>query len=102
MRFVVYVPDDGNTQAQALNECLEYVEKQHPDWRSAGVIVGRWPAVVAMVERGLAQVVLVAERAHLPPDRVPRVVSVEEEKTRPTERARGFLGATRRRPKQTR
>jgi hypothetical protein len=78
-RYVIYVPVDERTTAMA--ECLEYVTREHPDWKSAGVIVGRWTAVVAMVERGLAEIILVAQRSHLPPDRIPRVVAVEEELT---------------------
>lgn len=93
MRYVIYVPDDTR-QEGALAECLNYAENTHPEWHSAGVVTGRWPDVIAMTRAGLADVILIAERAHLPPDRVPRVVSVEEEMsahpggcpTRPTQR----------------
>lgn len=77
MRYVIFTPVEERTED--LAECLEYVNRQHPEWESSGVVVGAWSAAVAMVTRGLAEIILVAQRSHLPPDRLPRVVSVEEE-----------------------
>lgn len=104
MKYVIFVPDDGASRAEAMNECLEYAANEHPDWDAAGIIIGRWSDAIAMTRKGLAEVILVAERAHLPPDRVPRVVSVEEEVAgRPRERPSwGFLRPTSRRPRPPR
>lgn len=101
MKYVVFVPDDGETRTQAMNDCLEYANTEHPDWDAAGVIVGRWADAVAMARQGLAEVILVAQRAHLPPDRLPRIVSVEEETAGQPRRDRswGFLRPTSRRPR---
>lgn len=77
-RYLIYIPS-GETGPAALAECLAYAEAEHPDWAFAGVIAGHWQAVFGMLATGDADVVLVAQRADLPPDRIPRVVSVEEE-----------------------
>lgn len=77
-RFLVYIPA-GNAGPQALADCLAYAEDAHPEWIPAGVIVGRWSAVVSMLAVGLADIVVIAQRAHLPADRIPRVIAVEEE-----------------------
>jgi len=84
-RYLIYIPR-GDAAAQALADCLDYAEREHPDWISAGVVVGRWQAVVSMLLEGEADLVLVAERTHLPPDRIPRVVAVAEELTPPAPR----------------
>jgi hypothetical protein len=78
LRYVIYVPagDDGPL---ALAECLAYAEREFPAWTSAGVVVGRWLAVSSMIDRRMVDVVLIARRSHLPPDRMPRIVAVEEE-----------------------
>lgn len=77
VRYLIFVPDGD--AGEALAECLEYAQREHPEWTSGGVIVGHWTAVVTMLSQGLADVVLIAQRSHLPRDRFPRVVSVEEE-----------------------
>ncbi|MFY1703936.1 hypothetical protein ACN28G_19740 [Micromonospora sp. WMMA1923] len=41
---------------------------------------GRWPEVVQMVMDGTVQVVVVADRDELPPDRTPRLDVVAEER----------------------
>lgn len=84
-RYLIYIPD-GDESAKALADCLEYAERHHPDWESAGIIVGRWTAVVSMLACGKADVVLIAKRSHLPPDRLPRVIAVEEELSGPAPR----------------
>lgn len=77
-RYLIYIPA-GDAGAAALAECLAYSETEHPEWTFAGVIAGQWTAVFSMLAQGEAEIVLVAQRSHLPPDRTPRVVSVEEE-----------------------
>lgn len=84
-RYVIYIPR-GDAAAQALADCLAYAEHEHPEWIPEGVIVGRWQAVVSMLAVGKADIVLIAQRSHLPPDRIPRVVSVEDELADPAPR----------------
>lgn len=81
-RYLIYIPR-GDAAAQALADCLDYVEREHPEWTSEGVIVGRWQAVVSMLACGKADIVVIAKRSHLPPDRIPRVVAVEDELSGP-------------------
>ena len=77
-RYLVFIPT-GDAGAAALAECLAYAETEHPEWTFAGVVAGGWQAVFTMLAKGEADIVVVAQRAHLPPDRLPRVVAVEEE-----------------------
>lgn len=84
-RYLIYIPK-GDAAAQSLADCLGYAEREHPDWTSAGVIVGRWPVVVSMLACHQADIVLIARRSDLPPDRIPRVIAVEEELSGPAPR----------------
>lgn len=84
-RYVVFIPA-GEAGPAALAECLAYAEASHPEWAFAGVVAGGWRAVFSMLADGGADVVVVAQRAHLPPDRLPRVVAVEEELAAPVRR----------------
>lgn len=86
-RYLIYVPaGDPAAAAQALADCLDYAEREHPDWESAGIIVGRWTAVVSMLACGKADIVIISKRSDLPPDRIPRVIAVEEELSGPAPR----------------
>lgn len=76
LRYVIFVPR-GPEFEQALARCLEFVGRT--DWISEGVIIGRWDAVMNLVWQELVEVVVIAHRAHLPPDRTPRLVVVDEE-----------------------
>ncbi len=84
-RYVAFIPA-GDAGPAALAECLAYAETEHPEWTFAGVVAGGWQAVFTMLANGEADVVVVAQRAHLPPDRLPRVVAVEEELAAPAPR----------------
>jgi len=99
LRYVIFIPADIDP-AETVAVCMDYAKTQ-PGWQSEGVIIGRWTAVVAMLEAGHAQVVIIADRSHLPPDRIPRVVVVEEELlARPPQPASPALRAQRwRRPR---
>lgn len=77
-RYLIYIPL-GEAGAAALAECLAYAEQAHPEWDFAGVVAGSWQAAFGMLANGDADVVLVAQRADLPADRLPRIVAVEEE-----------------------
>lgn len=82
--YLIYIPHGD--AAQALADCLSYAEIEHPEWIPAGVVVGQWQAIVALLADNHADVVLIAARAHLPADRIPRVVAVEEELSGPPPR----------------
>lgn len=85
VEYLIYIPP-GDAGPQALADCLAYAEREHPEWTSAGVVVGQWTAVVQMLAGGQADVVVIAQRAHLPADRLPRVVAVEEQLSCPAPR----------------
>lgn len=84
-RYLIFIPR-GDAGPPALAECLAYAERAHPEWQFAGVIAGQWREVFALLAAARADVVLVAQRAHLPVDRIPRVIAVEEELSAPPPR----------------
>lgn len=98
IRYLIYVPA-GDEGPVALAECLAYAERDHPEWDSCGVIVGAWQAVISMLVRGLADIVVIAQRSHLPADRLPRIVAVEEELSAPSSTARDSRRPAGRRPR---
>ncbi len=74
-------------KAQNINRytdrCAEYCNRR--GFTLAAVVVddldgGRWPEVVQMVMDGSVEVVVVADRDELPPDRTPRLDVVAEER----------------------
>lgn len=73
-RAIVYVPDDDMERCTIL--CLEYA--QRVGYLVVGVVVGRWNDAQSMVLAGVADLVIVADRAQLPPDRTPRIEVVDE------------------------
>jgi hypothetical protein len=95
--YVVYIP--AADAEQALAECLEYAGREHPEWGLAGVVTGDWAAVVAMLGGGQAEVVVIAQRSHLPVDRIPRVIAVEEQLSAPVPAARDSRRPAGRRPR---
>ncbi|TCB97604.1 hypothetical protein E0H26_11850 [Micromonospora zingiberis] len=67
------------------DRCAEYCNRL--GLRLAAVVVdeldgGRWPEVAQMLMDGTVQVVVVADRDELPPDRTPRVDVVAEQRRR--------------------
>lgn len=73
-RAIIYVPHDDMEQCAIL--CLEYAAQAGYDVQ--GVVVGRWRDAQSMALDGAAEVVIVAERSQLPPDRAPRIEVVAE------------------------
>lgn len=73
-RAIIYVPDDDMERCTIL--CLEYA--QRVGYLVVGVVVGRWNDAQSMVLAGVADLVIVADRAQLPPDRTPRIEVVDE------------------------
>lgn len=67
-KAVIYVP---NGELQAATICLQYA--QMVGYYVEGVVVGKWRDAQKMALDGIVQVLLAAERWHLPPDRVPRI-----------------------------
>lgn len=63
------------------SQCLTYCTTMGYD--IAGVIHGDWPAALAMLTGGLATVVVVARRDHLPPDGGPRIEVAGEQPATP-------------------
>lgn len=76
LRYVIFAPS-GDEYVPSLVRCLEYAAAT--GWQSEGVILGRWDAVTDMLMRRAVDVVIVDDRDHLPPDRIPRLVIVREQ-----------------------
>lgn len=66
---VVYIPSADLDDAAA--RCLEHGKTC--GYHIEGLIIGRWDDAQAMAIEGVVQVVIVADRSHLPPGRVPRI-----------------------------
>lgn len=73
-RAIIYVPSEEMEHCAIV--CLEYA--QRAGYVVEGVVVGRWRDAQLMVLGGAADVVIVADRAQLPPDRTPRIEVVDE------------------------
>lgn len=76
MRYVIFVPR-GEQFTTSLARCLQYAAST--EWEPQGVIIGRWDDVVRMCHEGAVEIVIIDDRDHLPPDRIPRLVVVGEE-----------------------
>lgn len=73
-KAVIYVP--AGDYLQAATECLDALDVA--GYELEGIVRGNWPTAEAMLLDGRVDVVLVADRAHLPVDRTPRVEEVTE------------------------
>lgn len=73
---VIYIPSADLKLAAVA--CLEYVAAC--GYQMAGIVVGRWNDAQSLALDGTVDVVVVAERSHLPPDRVPRIEVVAEQR----------------------
>lgn len=82
LKAVIFVVHEELEQATIT--CLVWA--QESSYRIEGVVVDRWHDVQAMVDDGAVDVVIVAEPWHLPPDRVPRIEIVAEQRRRPPPR----------------
>ncbi|MFE9203347.1 hypothetical protein [Micromonospora sp. NPDC007230] len=68
---VIWVPADIEPLEPALSACF-YHTCQH-DYRLAGIVRAPWETLEQMMIDGEVDVVVIADRAHLPADRSPRV-----------------------------
>lgn len=73
-RAIIYVPHDHMEHCTIL--CLEYA--QQAGYVVEGIVVDRWEDAQSMALAGVADIVIVAERSQLPPDRAPRIEVVAE------------------------
>lgn len=67
-KAVIYAPTE--CLEEAATTCLEH--GQAAGYDIEGICL-RWDDAQAMALRGVVQVIIVADRSHLPPDRVPRI-----------------------------
>ena len=77
-RAIIFGPPEDRERWEA--ECLAYCERQR--YVVVSLIIGgdeKWPAVRDALMTGVADVVVVASKDHLPSDRSPRIESVTEE-----------------------
>lgn len=82
-RAIIYVRQENIDQY--VTRCADYLNRL--DLELTAVVIddlngGRWPEVAAMLLDGSVQVVVVADRDELPPDRTPRVDVVAEQRRR--------------------
>ncbi|MET8087308.1 hypothetical protein [Micromonospora sp. NPDC005197] len=68
---VIWVPADIEPSEHAIATCLTHL-RQH-DYRLNGIMRAPWEAVEQKMIDGEVDVVVIADRAHLPPDRSPRI-----------------------------
>jgi hypothetical protein len=94
LQAVIFIPASDLQRWAAI--CLDYCAARK--YELAGIVLvdqGGWEAVVDMLHRGVAQIVVVARREHLPRGRVPRIeVTAEAGQDDP------HLPATRRRTRR--
>ena len=77
-RAIIFGPPEDRERWEA--ECLAYCERH--DLEVVGLVIGgdeKWPALREAMINGVADLVVVASKDHLPPDRRPRIESVTEE-----------------------
>lgn len=96
---VIYV-SDGVLSDRVAAECAQFCEQE--GWRVGSFVQAdakddRWADAVAVLMSGDADVLVVANRGHLPPDRLPRLVVIQEERDR---RRRGDGFRPRQRPRR--
>lgn len=95
---VIFVPY-GQGKLRYGSQCLTYCSVRGYD--VVGVVVGDWSAVVDVVIRGRAGVVVVARVQHLDPNREPRVeVAILDPRPRDVATARDRRRAGQRRPRR--
>jgi hypothetical protein len=77
LRSVIYVPS-GLELDRWLAVCAEAVDAHGWD---LSAVVRCWEDVTQLIRGGLLDLVVTGSREHLPPDRLPRVVAVDELET---------------------
>ncbi|MEH1166040.1 hypothetical protein V6V47_11715 [Micromonospora sp. CPCC 205539] len=68
---VIWIPADIEPSETAVAECLGHIRRR--DYRLNGIIRAPWEAVEQTMIDGEVDVVVIADLAHLPPDRSPRI-----------------------------
>ncbi|MGC4768204.1 hypothetical protein ACLQ25_04350 [Micromonospora sp. DT44] len=68
---IIWVPADMEPSEHAIATCLNHL-RQH-DYRLNGIIRAPWETVEQKMVDGEVDVVVIADLAHLPPDRSPRI-----------------------------
>jgi hypothetical protein len=75
LRALIFLPAADAVAAGAV--CVEYATTA--GYQLQGVVIGRWQDILDLVHRDEAEVVVVADRSHIPTDRTPRIEIVAEE-----------------------
>lgn len=93
LRAIIYVPDDED-RGRWEDACLKYCDRR--GYEVVALVVGgpdRWNDAMDMMYAHEADVVVVASKDHLPPDRTPRVEVINDEqvRTRPGTRRPGRI-----------
>jgi hypothetical protein len=68
---VIWVPADIEPSEHAIATCLTHLRRH--DYRLNGIIRAPWETVEQKMVDGEVDVVVIADPAHLPPDRSPRI-----------------------------
>jgi hypothetical protein len=89
LRAIIYCPSSAST-ARCLRRCRQYcTEAGYSLVAEVDDGTGGWRYVMVLVARGMADIIVVDDRTHLPPDRTPRLEVVsEQERQRSAHRRR--------------
>ncbi|MFJ2085396.1 hypothetical protein ACIOBK_22930 [Micromonospora chokoriensis] len=68
---VIWIPADIEPSEPAVAVCLSHL--RHHDYRLKGIVRAPWENVEQRMIDGEVDVVVIADLAHLPPDRSPRI-----------------------------
>ncbi|MGV9214067.1 hypothetical protein ACTFTM_19600 [Micromonospora sp. RB23] len=68
---IIWVPADIEPSEHAIATCLDHLRRH--DYRLNGIIRAPWETVEQKMVDGEVDVVVIADPAHLPPDRSPRI-----------------------------
>lgn len=68
---VIWIPADIEPSEPAVARCLHHLHRH--SYRFAGIMRASWEAVEQTMIDGEVDVVVIADFAHLPPDRSPRI-----------------------------
>lgn len=93
LRAVIYLPDGPDLQ-RWQHRCMEHLEAH--GYELVSVVIddtggARWASVSTLLLAGRADVVVIARRDHLPPDRLPRFEVANDEPTLNLRQARPRL-----------
>ncbi|MFG2050710.1 hypothetical protein ACGFIW_25170 [Micromonospora sp. NPDC048935] len=68
---VIWIPADIEPAEPAVATCLAHLRRH--SYRFAGILRASWETVEQAMIDGEVDVVVIADHAHLPPDRSPRI-----------------------------